>query len=129
MTGNTMFELYDMLNFIKEEEERRGEALLSSSVSVKNGRLLCSSKSYAVASGTYPENFTEKPVKGAVSIQIRFSLLPNGTNSSIHRASEPAHGFAVGALGVTEWTDHEIVNMFGRPNPFLINEVRQNIHT
>ena len=57
---------------------------------------LVSSVSHAVAIGAFPENFTEKPEKDAVNIDIRFSLRPYWINPF----EGLRHGFAFEALGV-----------------------------
>ena len=65
-----------------------------------------SSTSYAVAIGIYPENFTEKPNKDAVNIQIRFILLPFWINSAILSASQRVHGFLFRSVGIDSAVIH-----------------------
>ena len=53
------------------------------------------------AIGIFLENSTEKSDKDAVNVQIRCTLLPCWTVSSISWASQRAQGFAFDELGVT----------------------------
>ena len=75
---------------------------------------------YAVAIGTYPENFTEKPDKDAVNIKIRFTLLSYWIHSPTGRGSQRAHVFCRRSVGrcsavihsCQKWTNHDIVYIF-----------------
>ena len=88
-----------------------------------------SSKNNAVDIGTYPENFTERPLKDAVNVQIRFTLLPQWINSSILQGFATCswtcfRSFALDSAVIHRCqmrTNHSIVYMFGRPNSFLID--------
>ena len=85
-----------------------------------------SSISHAVAIGIYAENFTEKPDKDAVNIQIRFTLLPYWTRSSNHRHRNIIMYLLSKRVGLTGQSSRvarsgqttKIVYMFGRRTRF-----------